>query len=93
VCEWHHRIKHGHELLEGDPCSRQLATFPNGNDVRQVQEVMSIDHCQVVEMMTVKVGILVGSCNTILGIDLKMYWVHHHIIPRMLLQSNSAVIA
>jgi hypothetical protein len=52
-----------HELLEGDQCYRQPTALCNKDNVRQMQEVVYSDCCQMIEIITESEGGL--CCHTL----------------------------
>jgi hypothetical protein len=70
------------ELLGDDPCIAQPATSCNEDSVTQVLSAVP----QTIVTVAENVGMLVGSCHTLLCRDQKMYHICQHIVSGMLIQ-------
>jgi hypothetical protein len=61
----------------------------NKNNVRQMQEVVRSDHCEMVEITAEKFKLSVHRCHTILIKVLRMHHCLQYIVPRTLIQEQS----
>jgi hypothetical protein len=67
---------------------QQSETPWNENNERPVEEVGNCNHYMTEQTITQKIRILIGSCHTILGIDLMMQHVCQYTALEMLSKNN-----